>query len=228
MFLFEVVTPAEIEEMFSLPAGSVRRDISRGKFRKAEIRKSGSTWLITKREAIRVYKGEFTFIPVMDDWEWVSMHVDEELENEILYDDVLRYMQKYNIELGRVKELYHDGLEQGMEDGKYLPFSQWFYEFAYDDISEMLKEERIKEIFYKYYNADTDWSAAADMFVAWSVDNNFETESFKDFVDWIDGDELNRIWDFFFGYGDDFKKFADDWVDENEVEDYLNYCNENY
>jgi len=97
MFLYEVVTANEIEEMFSLPEGSVRRDISRGKFRKSEIRKSGSTWLITKREAIRVYKGEFTFIPVMDDWEWVSMHVDEELKNNALYEDVLRYMPKDNI-----------------------------------------------------------------------------------------------------------------------------------
>lgn len=228
MFLYEVVTPAEIEEMFSLPAGSVRRDISRGKFRKSEIRKSGSTWLITKREAKRVYKGELTMINVMNDWDWVSNHVDEELENETLYEEVNEYMQKHNIDLERVKELYHDGLSNGIEDGKYLSFSQWFYEFAYDDIAEALKADRVKEIFNKYYNADTDWSAAADMFVAWNVDNNFETESFENFINWIDDEELDDTWHFFFGYGDEFEKFAEDWVDEDEVEDYLNYCNENY
>ena len=130
MFLFNVVTPTEIEEMFSLPTGSVRRDINRDKFRKSEIRKSGSTWLITKREAKRVYKGELTMIKVMDDWNWVNNHVDEELENETLFDDVNEYMQKHNIDLDRVKELYHDGLSNGIEDGKYLPFSQWFYEFS--------------------------------------------------------------------------------------------------
>lgn len=130
MFLYEVVTPAEIEEMFDLPTGSVRRDINRNKFRKSEIRKSGSTWLITKREAKRVYKGELTMIKVMDDWNWVSNHVDEELKSETLFDDVNEYMQKHNIDLERVKELYHDGLSNGIEDGKYLPFSQWFYEFS--------------------------------------------------------------------------------------------------
>lgn len=130
MFLFEVVTPAEIEEMFDLPTGSVRRDINRDKFRKSEIRKSGSTWLITKREAKRVYKGELTMIKVIDDWTWVSMHVDEELENESLFDEVNEYMQKHNIDLDRIKELFHDGLSNGIEDGKYLPFAQWFYEFS--------------------------------------------------------------------------------------------------
>lgn len=88
----------------------------------------------------------------------------------------------------------------------------------------MEKIKRIEEIFANLYNADTDWSAAADMFVAWSVDNNFETESFKEFVDWIDDDDINRTWHFFFGYGDDFEKFAEDWVEEEEQEDYLKYC----
>jgi Helix-turn-helix domain len=130
MFLFDVVTPAEIEKMFDLPTGSVRRDINRNKFRKSEIRKSGSTWLITKREAKRVYKGELAMIRVMDDWTWVNNHVDEELENETLFDDVNEYMQKHNIDVDRIKELYHDGLSNGIEDGKYLPFAQWFYEFS--------------------------------------------------------------------------------------------------
>lgn len=130
MFLYDVVTPAEIEEMYDLPSESVRRDINRGKFRESEVRKSGSTWLITKREAKRIYMGELTMIKVKDDWYWVGDHVDKELENEKLHEQVLEYMQKHNIDLDRVKEMYRDGLSEGMEDSKYLSFSQWFYEFT--------------------------------------------------------------------------------------------------
>lgn len=91
---------------------------------------------------------------------------------------------------------------------------------------KMKKIERIKEIFISLYNADTDWSLAADMFIAWSVDNDFETESFKEFVNWIDDDDLNNTWHFFFGYDDDFEKFAEDWVEEEEQEDYIQFCKE--
>ena len=69
-------------------------------------------------------------INVKNDWTWVNNHVDEEMENETLFDGVHAYMQKHNIDLDGVKELYHDGLLNGIEDGKYLPFSQWFYEFS--------------------------------------------------------------------------------------------------
>ena len=137
MFLFEVVTPAEIEEMFSLPEGSVRRDLSRGKFRPSEIRKSGGAWLITAREARRVYTGELTFIPVIDDWEWVLRHVKNELENPVLDGLVRRVLDKPYMDENDVKnlvDLYWDGLQNGSEDGKYIPFSQWFYEFYEDKI----------------------------------------------------------------------------------------------
>lgn len=140
MFLYEVVTPAEIEEMFSLPSGSVRRDISRGKFRKSEIRKSGGTWLITAREARRVYTGEFTFIPVIDDWEWVTMHVRDELSNPVFDELVRKVLQKPFMNENDVKnlaDLYWEGLQNGLEDGKYIPFSQWFYEFYEDEIQKL-------------------------------------------------------------------------------------------
>lgn len=134
MFLYKVTTAKEIEEEYSLPEGSVRRDLSRNKFRQSEIRKSGSTWLITKREAKLFYKGEFTMIKVENDWTWVVNHVDEELENEVLYDDVLEYANGRNIDLDRVKELYMDGIVEGEESGKYLPFAQWFYEYKKEDM----------------------------------------------------------------------------------------------
>src|SRR5690606_13462285 len=132
MFLFEVVTPAEIEEMFSLPEGSVRRDINRGKFRKSEIRKSGGTWLITAREARRVYAGQLTLIPVIDDWEWVLRHVKDELSNPVFDKLVRKVLQNPFMNENDVKnlaDLYWDGLQNGSEEGKYIPFAQWFYEF---------------------------------------------------------------------------------------------------
>lgn len=86
------------------------------------------------------------------------------------------------------------------------------------------KEQKIKDIFYKCYNGDTDWSIAADRFIEWTIAKDFETQSFKEFVSWIDDDNLNRVWDFFFGYDNNFEKFADDWVEPEERESYLRYC----
>ena len=88
----------------------------------------------------------------------------------------------------------------------------------------MKKIKRIKEIFVNLYNADTDWSAAADAFIGWCVDYNFKNKSFVEFVEWIDDEKINDVWHFFFGYGDNFEKFAEDWVEEEEVESYLKYC----
>ena len=89
---------------------------------------------------------------------------------------------------------------------------------------KMGKAKEIKEIFISLYNADTDWSLAADLFIAWNVDKDFKTESFANFVDWIDDNDIDNTWHFFFGYGEKFEKFAEDWVAEDEVHDYLNYC----
>ena len=120
MCLHKVLTPREIEQIYSLPEGSVRRDLSRNKFRPSEIRKSGGTWLITEREARRVYTGKLTFIPVKDDFEWVLDHVREELKNVTLNDLVRRVLDKPFMNENDVKNLaglYYDGLRNGMEDG---------------------------------------------------------------------------------------------------------------
>lgn len=88
------------------------------------------------------------------------------------------------------------------------------------------KEQKIKEIFYRCANKDTDWSQAADLFVEWTITNNFKTESFREFVNWIDDSEINNLWHFFFGYGDNYELFANDWVEEEERENYLQFCKE--
>lgn len=90
----------------------------------------------------------------------------------------------------------------------------------------MEKTERVKEIFLKYVNKDTDWSMAADKFVSWCVENDFQNESFSSFVEWLDDDQIDDVWTFFFGYGDEFEKFADDWVDDEERKDYLQFARE--
>lgn len=87
-----------------------------------------------------------------------------------------------------------------------------------------VKEEKIKEIFRKYYHGDTDWSITADRFIEWNVDKNFQTQSFKAFVEWIDDSQIGKLWHFFFGYGDNYELFANDWIEDEEKEDYLNYC----
>jgi hypothetical protein len=154
MFLYEVITPSEVENFFDLPSGSVRRDIHRGKFRSSEIRKSGATWLITKREALRVYKNELTMIPVVDDRDWVLLHMKEELENPV-FDDLVRkvldkpFMDENDIQ--NLADLYYDGLSNGMEDGKYIPFAQWFYEFYEDRIMDVENEKEEKTMQEQFY-----------------------------------------------------------------------------
>lgn len=234
MILHEVMTPREIEQIYSLPEGSVRRDLSRGKFRSSEIRKSGGTWLITAREAHRVYAGELTFIPVKDDFEWVLDHVREELKNDTLNDLVRRVLDKpfmNNNDVKNLAGLYHEGLQQGIENGKYIPFAQWFYEHFEDRIEEVIEEmekkERVKKAFIEAQGSDTDWSLAADKFVQWCIENNFDLESFDKFVEWISEDQIDDAWSFFFGYGNDFEKFADDWIeDHKEREEYLKFAKE--
>lgn len=91
--------------------------------------------------------------------------------------------------------------------------------------------QSVEEVFIRLVTEDTDWSHAADKFVGWCLAHNFKNQSFKNFVEWIYVDdeykdaELNpKVWDFFFGYGNDYKKFADDWVADEERNDYLKYC----
>ncbi|MDR9792666.1 helix-turn-helix domain-containing protein [Aeribacillus pallidus] len=128
MFLYDVVTPAEIEKIFSLPEGSVRRDIKRKLFRRSEIRKSGATWLITLREAKRVYQDHEDRIPVKKDWHWIKAYVDSEL-NPVLEEEIADFLD--GAPFDRIYELYFDAIEGiGIEDeGEYLSFVEWFYRF---------------------------------------------------------------------------------------------------
>lgn len=53
--IFEVLTFAEASELWGLGDGTLRHAAARGTFTDKEVRKSGSTWLITKNAMERVY-----------------------------------------------------------------------------------------------------------------------------------------------------------------------------
>jgi hypothetical protein len=84
----------------------------------------------------------------------------------------------------------------------------------------------VKEIFLRTAKTDSDWSLAADKFVQWCISRDFNVKSYDNFVDWIDDDQINSVWRFWFGYDDNYDKFADDWVTDEERGDYLTYCRE--
>jgi len=90
----------------------------------------------------------------------------------------------------------------------------------------MNKKERVKKAFLEVHGQDSDWSLAADKFVSWIVSKDFQSESFENFVEWISEDQIENTWDFFYGYGSDFERFAADWVAEEEREEYLAFCRE--
>lgn len=143
MFLYDVTTPAEIEETFGLPTGTVRRDLHRGKFRKSEVRKSGATWLIAWREAKRLYKkGELTMIKVRNDWDWVKAHCESEM-SDTLADVAKEYMGNPFMDRNdflNLYKLYHESIDgAGIPDGaegEYLSFGQWLYEMK-DQMDEI-------------------------------------------------------------------------------------------
>jgi hypothetical protein len=90
-------------------------------------------------------------------------------------------------------------------------------------------ESKLRELFCELNrNPNTDWSYAADLFITWTIKKNFKTESFEAFVDYMSDESEkvfgNETWGFFFGYGDDFESFANDWVADEEKVDYLKYC----
>jgi len=94
-------------------------------------------------------------------------------------------------------------------------------------VEKMDKKEHVKQAFLEAHGSDTDWSLAADKFVDWVVQNGFELKSFDNFVEWISDEKINDTWDFFYGYGSDFERFAADWIEDDEERDeYLAFCRE--
>lgn len=74
-------------------------------------------------------------IKVKNDWSWVVDHAKNlMMEDKQLNEDVLRIAIKYRIDPIHIIELYGEGLDNGIEDGKYLSFKNWFYSFYYEEL----------------------------------------------------------------------------------------------
>ncbi|WP_040980390.1 MULTISPECIES: hypothetical protein [Oceanobacillus] len=75
-------------------------------------------------------------INVQFDSDWVSRHISNEIESNaglkvLLYE----WLAKQNLDLNRLKEIYHNALINGHIECKFLSFSNWFYNYA------LVKEE---------------------------------------------------------------------------------------
>ena len=74
-------------------------------------------------------------INVVNDWTWMKRHAKKMIEeDEKLENDVLAVAREFRIEPIHIIELYSEGLSlhlesSGGEEGKYLSFKDWFYEF---------------------------------------------------------------------------------------------------
>ena len=53
--IYDILTFKEASELWGIATSTLRNCVLREKFLEGEYRKSGSTWLITKREMERVY-----------------------------------------------------------------------------------------------------------------------------------------------------------------------------
>lgn len=87
----------------------------------------------------------------------------------------------------------------------------------------MTKQEYLKAKFVELAHSKNKWSPAADQFIRWTVVNEFQKKSFQCFIDWISNDQLFQPWMFFYGYADRFEAFADDWITDDERDEYLQF-----
>lgn len=133
--LYQVATSKEIEKELNLPETTVRRDISRNRFWSHEIRKSGSTWLIMKREAYRVYRNEYEKVKVKCDWRAINEYVFSVLnDDDELYGMAAEIFDENDVKMlvQRVAETYSDGIigadlyEEG-ETVEYICLEQYLY-----------------------------------------------------------------------------------------------------
>lgn len=66
-------------------------------------------------------------IQVKNEWEWVDKHIDQELNNEELLNDVLEFATTHKSSILRLKEAYLNALNEGIENNQFLSFRDWFH-----------------------------------------------------------------------------------------------------
>lgn len=70
-------------------------------------------------------------IKVEQNRDWVHEHIAKELNlDEALFQEVQDFADVKNIGVGDIYDLYYDGLCEGIENGEYLSFADWFREYT--------------------------------------------------------------------------------------------------
>jgi hypothetical protein len=152
--LFEFATPEEIEKELGLLEGTVLYDIFENKkFWSHEVRKSGTTWLITKREAYRVYYEEYSDVRIRNDWNSVMDYVysvfegDEELctiagkvhGGDSFAQTVANVTRNY---LDDINSIFEYGAEP--EFVEFMCIEHFIFVAAYYDYPEKYNEEVLR------------------------------------------------------------------------------------
>lgn len=85
--------------------------------------------------------------------------------------------------------------------------------------------KRIELTIVEVLNEPTDWSVYADWFLEWLYRNDFKLKSFEGLVQHLRHyySLEGETWDFFFGYTS-LDEFVEDWVAEEEREDFRKFC----
>ena len=69
-------------------------------------------------------------IEVKNNWGWITLHAKEMMtEDKQLYEDVSKIAKMNKVDIISIIDLYSEGVDKGIENGKYLSFKDWFYKF---------------------------------------------------------------------------------------------------
>lgn len=149
--LSQEYSPQEIEQELDLPENTVIEDIARNRFWSHEVRKDGSNWLLTKREAIRVYKNEWTNVSIKCDSSIIYNYVFSKLNgDEELYHIASTIYEVVDLKklTSIVADMYSDGIDGvGLyEEGKiaeYMCLEQYLFAVGYYHFPEVTGKEAI-------------------------------------------------------------------------------------
>jgi hypothetical protein len=133
----------------------------------------------------------------------------------------------HDIEDYIMEDEYHHHIE--MDNIHYFAKDDFLLRFNPETLIltvKIVEENEVRNLIKKWlmrtlenlYGADTNWSACADWYIMWIVDNDFKLDTFESFVDYIylyNPEYTHSIWDFFYGWGS-IKNFMVSWVDDHE------------
>lgn len=63
--------------------------------------------------------------------DWVSRHITKEIEsNYSLKKSLYEWLNKQNLDLNHIKEIYQTAMINGHVEQKFFRFSDWFYSYS--------------------------------------------------------------------------------------------------